>query len=108
VSLVVAGVVGICCLTTAGVRGFWGLRQVVTGLDHIAVSLLLLALAVLISLGKAGALTRWVEAWLGKGALDGLWEAPVNDETQDASAPVSAEGVCPAPAGPAPEERMTP
>lgn len=39
--------------------GYFALRQVVAGLDHLALSLLLFALAVLISLGKSGLLARW-------------------------------------------------
>jgi len=47
----------------AGWRGYCRLRQVVVGLDHIALSLLLFALALLISLGKSGMLARWIAAW---------------------------------------------
>ncbi|MCI0743680.1 MAG: hypothetical protein L0Y72_32010 [Gemmataceae bacterium] len=42
-------------------RGYIALRQVVTGLDYLAGSLVVLAVAVLISLGKAGVLSRWLE-----------------------------------------------
>lgn len=63
-SLAVTGLVLMCWL---GVFGWWGyraLRQVVVGLDHIALSLALFAVALLISLGKAGLLSRW----FGRGA----------------------------------------
>jgi hypothetical protein len=56
-----------CWLAVAGWRGYSSLRQVVTGLDHIAGSLALFAVAVLISLGKSGLLGRWL-ARTGKGA----------------------------------------
>ena len=58
----------LCCwLAVAGWRGYCSLRQIVTGLDHIAGSLVLFGVAVLISLGKSGVLGRWL-ARLGKGA----------------------------------------
>jgi hypothetical protein len=42
----------------AGWRGYLLLRQTVAGLDHMAVGLALFVVAVLVSLGKAGALSR--------------------------------------------------
>jgi hypothetical protein len=57
------------CLAGAGLaavgswRGYCWLRQFVAGLDHLAVSLALFALAILISLGKAGILARWIKRW---------------------------------------------
>ncbi len=47
-------------------RGYAALRQVVAGLDYLALSLLLFAVAVLVSLAKAGALRRWFAAWRGR------------------------------------------
>ncbi len=44
-------------------RGYRELREVVPGLDYIVLSLVLLPLAVFISLGKGGTLSRWVEHW---------------------------------------------
>jgi hypothetical protein len=61
-SCAVAGLVLAGWLAGAGWRGYWSLRQVVTGLDHLALSLALFALAVLISLVKSGVLSRWVAA----------------------------------------------
>jgi hypothetical protein len=59
-SLTVAGMVVVCWLTMAGWQGYRFLRQLVLGLDYIVVSLALFAVAVLISLGKAGLLNRWM------------------------------------------------
>jgi hypothetical protein len=55
-----------------GWRGYAALRRVVTGLDHIALSLAAFVLAVLISLGKAGHLSRWLAArgWLLAAAVN--------------------------------------
>jgi hypothetical protein len=61
-SLAVAALVLAGCLAGAAWRGYWSLRQVVTGLDHLALSMALFALAVLISLAKSGVLSRWVAA----------------------------------------------
>jgi hypothetical protein len=41
-------------------RGYFSLRLVVTGLDQLAQSLALFALAVLVSLAKSGSLSRWI------------------------------------------------
>jgi hypothetical protein len=49
-------------LAGVGWRGYRALRQVVEGLDQMALSLALFAVAVLISLGKAGVLSRWLAA----------------------------------------------
>jgi hypothetical protein len=57
-SLAIVGLVLACWLTAIGWRGYRGLRQVVVGLDYLALSLTLFAVAVLISLGKAGMLSR--------------------------------------------------
>jgi hypothetical protein len=54
----------------AGWRGYCRLRQVVEGLDHLVLSLLLFAVALLISLGKSGILARWIAAWR-RGRRDG-------------------------------------
>jgi hypothetical protein len=43
-------------------RGYAALRVLVSGLDYLVLSLLLFALAVLISLGKSGLLGQWIEA----------------------------------------------
>jgi hypothetical protein len=59
-SLAVAGLVCACWLAVAGWQGYRFLRQLVLGLDYIAVSLALFALAVLISLGKSGILSRLI------------------------------------------------
>jgi hypothetical protein len=53
-----AGLVLVCWLAAAGWRGYLYLRLLVVGLDYLAVSLTLFALAVLVSLGKSGVLSR--------------------------------------------------
>jgi hypothetical protein len=58
-----AGLVMALWLTTTFWQGYIALRQRVAGLDFLAASLLLLALAVFISLWKAGALARWKPGW---------------------------------------------
>jgi hypothetical protein len=58
-SLGLAGLALVGCLGEAAWRGYGLLRQVVSGLDQMVLGLALLVLAVLISLGKAGALSRW-------------------------------------------------
>jgi hypothetical protein len=64
-SLAVAGLVLTGWLTAAGWRGYCVLRQLVAGLDYLAVSLTLLALAILISLAKSGLRSRWLAARQG-------------------------------------------
>ncbi len=56
-------VVGVGLAAVGSWRGYCWLRQFVAGLDHLAVSLALFALAILISLGKAGILSRWIKRW---------------------------------------------
>ncbi|MBI3410780.1 MAG: hypothetical protein HY040_20785 [Planctomycetes bacterium] len=58
VSLVVAGLIPSCWLAGAVWRGYSWLRHMVVGLDYIVLSVLVLALAIGISLFKAGALPR--------------------------------------------------
>jgi hypothetical protein len=57
------GVILAAALLGAASQGYRLLRGSVAGLDHIAVSLALFAVAVLVSLGKAGILSRWL-SWL--------------------------------------------
>jgi hypothetical protein len=64
-SVAVAGVVAACWLAAAGGRGYRSLRQVVVGLDYLAVSLGLFAL-VPVSLAKSGLLRRWVSGRGGR------------------------------------------
>ncbi len=49
--------------------GYRSAREVVAGIDQIALSLALFGLAVLVSLGKSGALSRWIAAWRSKGPI---------------------------------------
>jgi len=61
-SLAMAAVALVFWLSMVMVRGYIALRQAVTGLDHIALSLVLFAVAVLISLSKSGFLSQWLAA----------------------------------------------
>jgi hypothetical protein len=61
-SLVVVVIVLLCWLGAVGWRGYVVLRQVVTGLDYMTMSLALFAVAVAISLFKAGLLSRLLPA----------------------------------------------
>jgi hypothetical protein len=62
ISIGVATVVLAAWLGSTGWLGYRVLREVVVGLDYLAVSLALFAVAVLASLGKAGLLSRWIMA----------------------------------------------
>ena len=55
-SLSGAGLLLTCWLVVVAWRGYFTLRQLVRGLDYLALSLPLFAVAVLISLAKSGAL----------------------------------------------------
>jgi hypothetical protein len=57
-SLALAAVALAGWLAVAGGRGYVALRQLVTGLDYLALSLAVFAVAILISLGKSGLLGR--------------------------------------------------
>jgi hypothetical protein len=61
-SFVVAALVLLGWLAAALVRGYGALRLLVSGLDYLAVSLTLFALALVVSLAKAGVLARWLTA----------------------------------------------
>jgi hypothetical protein len=54
-----------CALVSAVSQGYRPLRESRPGLDHIAASLGLFGMAVLISLAKAGVLWRWMRMMLG-------------------------------------------
>jgi hypothetical protein len=58
VSQGVAVVVQCCWLVVVGCNGYRALRDIVAGLDQIVLSLVVFALAVLVSLGKSGQLSR--------------------------------------------------
>jgi hypothetical protein len=64
-SQAVAALVVVGWLTVAGWQGYVALRQVVAGLDYLALSLTVFGLAILISFAKSGALTRWAAARRG-------------------------------------------
>jgi hypothetical protein len=51
-----------CWLAVIGWYSYWALRQVVTGLDYLAGSLVVFAVAILVSLAKSGILARRVAA----------------------------------------------
>jgi hypothetical protein len=60
-SQVVAGLVLVCSVVAVAWQGYTSMREDVPGLDYISLSLAFFALAVLVSLIKSGALSRWVE-----------------------------------------------
>jgi hypothetical protein len=57
----VAALVLLGTLALASWWGYFALRQVVPGLDFLTLSLALFALALLVSLGKSGLLSRWLQ-----------------------------------------------
>ena len=59
--LIAVASVGAAWLTGAAWRLYLLLRAEVAGLDYLLVSLVLLPVAMLVSLAKAGVLTRWME-----------------------------------------------
>jgi hypothetical protein len=65
---VAAGAAGGGWLVGGGWRAFRALREVIPGLNLIALSLVFFAVAVFVSLAKAGAVSRWLERWLPKPA----------------------------------------
>jgi hypothetical protein len=65
-----AGLVVACWLGAVSWEGYWTLRQIVQGLDYLALSLALFAVAVLVSLGKAGLLSRPRSGQLGRVETD--------------------------------------
>jgi hypothetical protein len=81
-----------CWLAVAIWRGYPALQKVVAGLDHLVISLALFAVGVLVSLGKAGLLARWLaeRGWLPNrreslgegGGLGQAGPAPLSSETR--------------------------
>jgi hypothetical protein len=65
-SFIVPGLVLVLWLTMAGWKVYVALRAIVAGLDHLVVSLALFALAILVSLAKAGRLSPWLGPWGSK------------------------------------------
>ncbi len=59
-ALVVAAAALTGCAGLTMWQGYFALRRAVAGLDHLLLSLALFVVAVLISLGKAGVLRRWL------------------------------------------------
>ncbi|VTT98747.1 Uncharacterized protein OS=Planctomyces maris DSM 8797 GN=PM8797T_25151 PE=4 SV=1 [Gemmataceae bacterium] len=62
--LLLAGSVAAAWLGHLGWWGYRVLREQVAGLDYLTAGLVLLPAAVLVSLGKSGALARWARVWL--------------------------------------------
>jgi hypothetical protein len=86
-SLAGAGLCLAVWLAAVGGRGYLALRQVVNGLDYIALSMVVFGVAVLISLGKAGALERWLSRRPGE---DSHAEIPPTAIQKDAPLAVGA------------------
>jgi hypothetical protein len=95
-ALAVSALVLSLWLSAAGWRGYSSLRRVVAGLDQIALSLVLLALAILISLGKSGVLARWARGRTGSGPAGGV-DPPPGDGIWRAGDRVLPDAVRPAP-----------
>jgi hypothetical protein len=74
-SMGVAAICLCCWLALVSWRAYSWLRQLVAGLDHIALSLALFALAVVISLAKSGVLARRLATWRGAPSRVGSREA---------------------------------
>jgi hypothetical protein len=62
-TLAIAGLIFVCWSLASGWQVYRVCRQLVVGLDYLVVSLLVFMLAILVSLGKAGLLRRWLAAW---------------------------------------------
>jgi hypothetical protein len=62
----VGAAVALAWAVPAGSQVYRALREEIVGLDYLVVGLLLLPVAVLISLGKSGVLSRWVARWTGR------------------------------------------
>jgi hypothetical protein len=62
-AFIAAAVVLALWLALAGWHGYVAARGAVAGLDYLVLSLALFLVAVLISLGKSGLLTRWFAVW---------------------------------------------
>ncbi len=78
-----AALAAVSWVVVAGWRVYLGLRQLIAGLDAMALGLAAFALAVLISLGKSGSLLRWAVArgWTpgpdaGPGSAAAMLESP--------------------------------
>ena len=92
VPLVAAGVAALGWLSSTGWLGYAALRQILHGLDHITLSLALFAVAVLVSLGKAGKLSQWLEMWTGRPPLPVPVTAGGGTSTADAGGTESVSG----------------
>jgi hypothetical protein len=62
-TLAMAGLIFVCWSLLSGWQVYRVCRQLVAGLDYLVTSLLAFVLAILVSLGKAGLLNRWLAAW---------------------------------------------
>jgi hypothetical protein len=101
VSVLIAGLVLGLWLCSAGLFSYLQLREVVAGLDYIALSLVVFAVAVLVSLAKAGVLPR--------GLLFGDGEdSPVGVVQEALAAPVEGTPALPLDAIQSPESAVTP
>jgi hypothetical protein len=103
ISLWAAGLALGVWVVGAGSRAYGSLRGAVAGLDHIAWSLALFAVAVLISLGKAGLLKRALLAWWARVRLSLSLEggAPGHAFWRPAPAPEELPHAGPNPGAPA-------
>jgi hypothetical protein len=75
--LVVSAAVIVAGLGPMAWRGYRALREEVVGLDYLALSLVFLPVAVVISLAKGGVLSRWVERRATGAPVSGGGSTPV-------------------------------
>jgi hypothetical protein len=105
--LVVTGLIVAAWLVGASLESYRALRQAVSGLNYLVLSLLLFAVAVLVSLGKSGILARWLgveRGWHKVGEAsgapppEGIWRegegtpVPAAVQQMSVAAPEPADG----------------
>jgi hypothetical protein len=65
-TMAIAGVIFACWSLATGWQAYRAFRQFIVGFDYLALSLLVFALAIIVSLGKSRLLSRWIAAWREK------------------------------------------
>ena len=62
-TLAMAGVIFACWSIASGWQVYRVCRQLIIGLDYLALSLVVFGLAIVVSLAKSGLLSRWLASW---------------------------------------------
>ena len=62
-TMTMAAVIFACWSIASGWQVYRFGRQIVVGLDYLALSLLVFGMAIVVSLGKSGLLSRWLASW---------------------------------------------